>query len=76
MTIRQMVKEALMDARQRGLRGITPKEIREYISREFGRDIGQQANTTASRMWRDIGEIDKHEDGLFYLPDRDRDRII
>lgn len=78
MTIRQMVMEALMDARQRGLRGLAPKDIREYISREFGKDIGQQVNTTASRMWRDIGEISKHEDGgLFYLPDRERDdRLI
>jgi hypothetical protein len=72
MTIRQMVMESLMDARQRGLPGLAPKHIREYIQSHFGRDIGQQANTTASRMWREIGEIAKDEEtGLFSLPSKE-----
>lgn len=73
VTVRQMVTEALMDARQRGVPGLAPKHIREYIQRHYGRDIGQQANTTASRMWRDIGEILKDEKtGLFSLPFKEK----
>ena len=70
-TIRQMIAEALMDARQRGLPGLTPQGIREYIREAHGRELGQQVNTTASRMWRDVKEIDKDtETGLFRLFDR------
>lgn len=69
VTVRQMIMAALMDARQRGLPGRTPQEIREYIEATYGQKIGQQINTTASRMWHDIKEIDKDtEAGLFRLP--------
>lgn len=73
MTVRQMVKEALMDARARGLPGLAPKHIRDYIQSTFGRDIGAAANTTASRMWREIKEISKDEKtGLFSLPQNEK----
>jgi len=72
MSIRAMIKEALMDARQRGLPGLAPRHIREYISSTYHRDVGQQINTTASRMWRDLHEIDKDEKiGLFSLPPKE-----
>ena len=68
-TVRQMIKAALMDARQRGLPGLAPKEIRAFIQDTYGQEIGQQINTTASRMWHDLKEIEKDETtGAFYLP--------
>ena len=68
-TVRQMIKAALMDARQRGLPGLLPKEIRAFIQNTYGQEIGQQINTTASRMWHDLKEIEKDETtGSFYLP--------
>ncbi|MBA5777171.1 hypothetical protein H2509_08535 [Stappia sp. F7233] len=72
-TVRSMIKEALMDAHQRGLPGLPPKDIRAYIAKVYGRVLGQQINTTTSRMWRDIGELEKDEQaGLFRLPKKDR----
>ena len=72
-TIRSMIKEALMHARQLGVEGYLPKEIREYILKTYGREIGQQVNTTASRMWRDLKEIQKDETtGRFSLPQKNR----
>ncbi|MBY3044833.1 hypothetical protein [Rhizobium leguminosarum] len=68
-TVRQMIKAALMDARQRGLPGLAPKEIRAFIQNTYGQEIGQQINTTASRMWHDLREIEKDETtGAFFLP--------
>lgn len=68
-TVRQMIKAALMDARQRGLPGLLPKEIRVWIHKTYGQEIGQQINTTASRMWHDLHEIEKDDaTGAFYLP--------
>lgn len=59
--------------RQRGLAGRTPQEIRDYIEITYGQQIGQQINTTASRMWRDVKEIDKDtETGLFRLPPNEK----
>lgn len=66
-TVRAMIKEALMDARQRGEPGLTPHGIREYIRKFYGRDLGQQVNSVASRMWRDLREIEKDEAGRFRL---------
>ncbi|HTV70179.1 MAG TPA: hypothetical protein VMF90_16755 [Rhizobiaceae bacterium] len=71
MTVRQMVFEALMDARQRGLPGRTPNEIREYLLAHHKMKIGQPINTTASRMWRDLKEINKDEAGRFSLPEKE-----
>lgn len=69
LTIRQMIKAALRDARQIGLPGMRPDAIRKFIKRTYGITIGQQINTTASRMWREWHEIEKDElRGLFYLP--------
>ncbi|MEO9615677.1 MAG: hypothetical protein ABJG86_03500 [Nitratireductor sp.] len=69
LTVRQMIMAALMDARQKGLPGRTPKQIREYVEATYERKIGQQINTTASRMWHDLKEIEKDiESGLFRLP--------
>ncbi|TAX42235.1 hypothetical protein ELI02_36050 [Rhizobium leguminosarum] len=68
-TVRQMIKAALMDARQRGLPGLAPKEIRAFIQNTYGQEIGQQINTTASRMWHHLREIEKDETtGAFFLP--------
>lgn len=73
LTIREMIKAALMDARQRGLPGRTPNQIRQFIASVYGRDLGQQINTTAYRMWRDIKEINKDEiTGLFSLPGKEK----
>ena len=69
LTVRQMISAALMDARQRNLPGLLPKEIRGYIQTTYELDIGQQINTTASRMWHDLKEIEKDEkSGLYRLP--------
>ncbi|MGR8922302.1 hypothetical protein ACU8MB_00890 [Rhizobium leguminosarum] len=69
LTVRQMIKAALREARQRGLPGMRPNNIRAFVKKTYGLDIGQQINTTASRMWRDLREIEKDEpSGLFYLP--------
>jgi hypothetical protein len=69
LTIRQMIKAALMDARQRGLPGMRPQEIRAFIKLTYRQDVRQQINTTASRMWHDWKEIEKDEaSGRFYLP--------
>lgn len=69
LTVRQMINAALMDARQRNLPGLLPKEIRSYIQATYEQDIGQQINTTASRMWHDLKEIEKDEEsGLYRLP--------
>lgn len=68
-TVRQMIKAALMDARQRGLPGLAPKDIRTFIQNTYGQQVGQQINTTASRMWHDLKEIGKDEaTGAFFLP--------
>ncbi|MFN0262407.1 hypothetical protein ACKTEK_00875 [Tepidamorphus sp. 3E244] len=73
MTVRAMIKEALFDARQRGLPGLAPRHIRDYIAHHYHRDVGQQINTTASRMWREVGEIEKDESsGLFSLPSKEK----
>lgn len=73
LTIREMIKSALMDARQRGMPGRTPDQIRKFISATFHRDLGQQINTTASRMWRDVKEIHKDETtGLFSMPEKEK----
>ena len=72
-TVRQMILEALMDARQRGVEGLAPKQMREYIARVYGVDIGQQVNTNASRMLHELKEIEKDEiTGLFSLPSKDK----
>ena len=69
LTIRQMIIAALMDARQRGLPGRTPQQIRDFIEATYGLQIGPPINTNASRMWRDLKEIEKDEQaGLFRLP--------
>ncbi|TBE08795.1 MULTISPECIES: hypothetical protein [Rhizobium] len=68
-TIRQMIKAALMDARQRGVPGLLPKDIRAFIKTTYGQEIGQQVNTTASRMWHELKEIEKDQaTGAFFLP--------
>lgn len=72
LTVRQMVKEALMDARNRGLPGLAPKNIRKYIKDVHGRDIKQQANTVPWKMWHEYKEIEKNIDtGLFYMPSKE-----
>lgn len=70
-TVRELVFEALMDARQRGLDGMTPKAIREYVISQYGYNMGPSANTVPSRMWRDTKEITKNtETGKFSLPEK------
>lgn len=69
MTVREMIKAALMDARQRGLPGIAPKEARAYMVSVYGRDVGQQVNTTLHRMLTVLKEVNKDEaTGLYSLP--------
>lgn len=69
LTVREMIKAALMDARQRKLSGLLPKDIRAFIHNTYGAEIGQQINTTASRMWHTLKEIEKDEEtGMFSLP--------
>lgn len=71
-TVREMIKEALMDASQRNVEGLTPNEIRQYIKNAYRVEIKQQINTTASRMYRDWKEIGKNEEkGIFMLPGKD-----
>ena len=71
-TIRELVLEALMDARQRGLPGLAPKGIREYVAKAHQYEMGSTANTVPSRMWRDEKSILKDtETGLFSLPLKD-----
>ncbi|HWU64220.1 MAG TPA: hypothetical protein VN112_19565 [Ensifer sp.] len=68
-TVREMIKEALMDASQRNVEGLTPNEIRQYIKNVHGVEIKQQINTTASRMYHDLKEIGKNEEkGIFMIP--------
>lgn len=72
-TIRQMIMAALMDAKQRNFPGRTPQEIREFIKATYNLEIGQPINTNASRMWRDLKEIDKDEaSGRFRLPSKEK----
>lgn len=74
LTVRQIIFEALKVAQQQGKPGLAPKDFREYAREKYGRDIGPQANTVSSRMWRDAKEIDKNvETGLFSLLPRNED---
>ena len=68
-SVREVIKEALMDARQRGVAGLTPQGIRDYAKKTYKKELGPMANTVASRMWREAKEIEKDvEAGLFMLP--------
>lgn len=70
-TIKSLVFEALMDARQRGEAGLRPRDIRSFIKKHHNRDIGQMANTIPSRLWRETKELNKNkETGLFSLPEQ------
>ena len=72
-SVRSMIKEALMDAQQRGEPGLAPRHIREYIKTTYQYEIGQQVNTVASRMWHVMKELEKDEStGLFSLPSKDK----
>ncbi len=62
-----------MEARQKGIPGLAPKEIREYVQKVHKRTIGAPINTVASRMWRELGQLDKCEEtGLFSIPDKEK----
>ncbi|MFC3723420.1 hypothetical protein [Neoaquamicrobium sediminum] len=72
-TIRNLVFEALMDARQRGLPGLAPRQIREYVAQRYNYEMGSSANTVPSRMWRTEKAIQKDtETGLFSLPSKEK----
>ncbi|MEN3150903.1 hypothetical protein ABCW43_26710 [Neorhizobium sp. IRAMC:178] len=72
-SIKNLVLEALMDARQRGAAGMAPKDIREFVSTRYSYEMGSSANTVPSRMWRDEKLIDKNtETGLFSLPEKEK----
>lgn len=72
-TIRNLVFEALMDARQRGLPGLAPRQIREYVAQHYDYEMGSAANTVPSRMWRTEKAIRKNtETGLFSLLSKEK----
>ncbi|MEP5781121.1 MAG: hypothetical protein ABJL18_11240 [Hyphomicrobiales bacterium] len=70
-TIRELVLEALMDARQRGLQGLAPREIKKYVIEQYNYNMGASANTIPSRMWHLTKELNKDlETGLFSIPEK------
>lgn len=72
-TVRQMIMASLMDARDRGAPGLAPRQMRDFISKVYGVDVGQQVNTNASRMLHELKEIEKDEKtGLFSLPSKEK----
>ena len=72
-TIKQLVLEALEDARRRGMPGLTPKQIREFVAAKYSYNMGASANTVPSRMWRDEKILEKNtETGLFSLPSKEK----
>jgi hypothetical protein len=70
-TVRQMIVESLLDARQRGVASLSPKDMRNYIRQAYNLEIGPQVNTNASRMLHELKELEKDENGLFRLASKE-----
>jgi hypothetical protein len=76
-TVREMIKSALLAARDSGHPGLTPKQIKSYIQDVYHFDAGPQVNTTASRMFNTLKEINKDETtGLYSLPSKEKSSSI
>jgi hypothetical protein len=67
-TIADMIVTALLDARQRGLAGLEPKGMTDYIAKRWWPNVpGVAISPIAWRMWKVQNKLDKHGT-LYALP--------
>lgn len=67
-TMPKMIIEALQDARKRGLRGLEPKDMTEYIKKKWWPDVPPESvGPIAWRMWKKTHTLTKRE-SKYFLP--------